>query len=796
MNTTNDIVLRDYTKIYTGTNQAGGYENPFLGFTSDSVALTIKADKSTYFHYPSTASQVYLSATDFVESGAFAGFMPFRADKIFKKCADYKTNEPWGNSIPTNMQKGVWLCAWLSGSNTDHAETPVWMDRWYNPGHFDSTLSLFVCNTSAVYDEPSKLTFDPGVLYRYDHMGSTSNTAIVNTICALKLHIDDWAEVSKDVSGYGNDAILQNYTPSMITNGIILDGETDSVLHLNGINQYASILFNPSFDVADSLTCNVWIRSANWQKSESHHYVSNGLRGGWNIGVNNGFFTPFTVLVDEDGDVVFSNQTDNFYRDLRLPGTPAPVAFAVDSELYTWILDNGVYQGNKHLYKMDYNGNIDTAVSFPTAYNLKDMTLDKNDRVWVLADQIHISAFDVYGNISQTLERSGDRLVCISNTITAFPQTLDACGSDNDIFWTIDMAGDVYYAVSGQTILALSGLSATNVKCSKDYTWVLFDTDKIIRLDKEIGQLTDEITYTPSISTTIQDITTSNITGRNLFFTNEVRNGNNSDFVWILQPNTEYLYKYDTSLNLVRKVSTNYIQNGIGTNAIKGDSSGYQWHRKFNYTNLVSGTPQIEASVYMRTNTSVLTSEKFTVSFPVTELTDNDWHMFTVSIDSDDSLIRLYADSAIKNTAPISTASSIFYKYETPLLLGSNIGRINVLDDELNKVSRIYHAGDFDDLRIYTSVLSISDIRHIYFTKCSFKDLVWNMPSGIQSYVEEIVRFFKFKMPGQKSQSYNIHLKGLQIEDVSVQSMIEDIIRDSIQKIAPMYTSLFKIIWD
>jgi type VI protein secretion system component Hcp len=70
------------------------------------------------------------------------------------------------------------------------------------------------------------------------------------------------------------------------------------------------------------------------------------------------------------------------------------------------------------------------------------------------------------------------------------------------------------------------------------------------------------------------------------------------------------------------------------------------------------------------------------------------------------------------------------------------------------------------------------------------------MPTGMQSYVEEIVRFFKFKMPGQKSQYYNIHLKGLQIQDVDVRQIIEGIIKDTIQKIAPLYTSLYKIVWD
>ena len=170
--------------------------------------------------------------------------------------------------------------------------------------------------------------------------------------------------------------------------------------------------------------------------------------------------------------------------------------------------------------------------------------------------------------------------------------------------------------------------------------------------------------------------------------------------------------------------------------------------------------------------------------------------MFTLTIDTEANDIKLYMDTVLRDTVSIVPVSaSIFYKYETPLLLGANVGRINALDEEFNNINKIYHTGSFDDLRIYTCPLNNSDIRHIYLTKFTFKDLVWNMPTGVQSYVEEVVRFFKFKMPGQKSQYYNICLKGLQIQDQGTRQIIEDIIRDAIQKIVPLYTSLYKIIW-
>lgn len=778
------VHLRDYERIYTGTNQEGGYENPFLGFTTDTASITFKADKSTYFHYPKTADQISLSATDLIEAGAFAGAIPYKADKIFKKNAGYENDTPWGKALPENTQNGVWLCAWLSGNDSVPAQTPIWMDRWYNPGSLNSTHSLFVCSTSAVYDEPSHLTFDPGVWYRYDHIGDNTNLQITNMVCALDLHIDEWAEVSLDSSENGNDATLYNFTASMISSGVNpVEKPLDDGLKLNGINQYGSVLFDSSFNTTDKLTCNVWVKSDDWQNQPSHHFISNGLRGGWSLGVNNGFFTPFNALITQNGSVVFNNQTGNFYKDIGLPGTPSPVSFAVDSELYTWVLDNGIYNGFKHLYKIDFNGNIENAVYFPTNINLYDIAIDENDLVWVSNDQARASAFDAFCNQSTTSINNNKKLVInSSNSLTAF-DAIDACVFEDTYYWTINSLGDLYC----NNGLVFSGLSASNVQCSKDYTWALFDNDKVLRIDKEVSQLTNAVTFSIGTSATIPDISTLSISGRNIFFTNET----NEDYVWILQPNTEYLYKYDTSLNLIQKTNIVYVENSIQSPAVKGDASGYQWHRLFNFSNLqVSATPQIEAIAYTGTGT------KYKTTIPVSILSQSDWHMFTFSIDAVGGSMNLYMDTVLRTSTTLPVSSSIFYKYETPLLIGSNVGHINPLDVELNKINKIYHSGSFDDLRIYTDILNNSDIRHIYLTKFSFKDLVWGLPVGTQSYIEEIVRFFKFKMPGQKSQYYNIHLKGLQITDESVRQIIEDIIRDAIQKIAPLYTSLYKIVWD
>jgi hypothetical protein len=282
-----------------------------------------------------------------------------------------------------------------------------------------------------------------------------------------------------------------------------------------------------------------------------------------------------------------------------------------------------------------------------------------------------------------------------------------------------------------------------------------------------------------------------------LFFTNEYVNGDYVDYVWVTQPSTGYVYKYTTDLTLVGKTNITYIKNSLANSAVRGDSSGYDWHRRFNYAKLqIKDTPQIEAIAYLGTGTPLLTAQKYKTAIPVTELSNSDWHMFTLTVDTSANALRFYMDMTLRDTEALPTNSKIFYKYETPVVFSTNVGKILPLDEELGRIDKYYFNGNVDDVRIYTGTLSNSDIRHIYLTKFDFQDLLWNMPTGIQSYVEEIVRFFKFKMPGQKSQFYNIRLVGLQIESLETRQIIEDIIQDAVKKLAPLYTSIYKIIWE
>jgi hypothetical protein len=104
--------------------------------------------------------------------------------------------------------------------------------------------------------------------------------------------------------------------------------------------------------------------------------------------------------------------------------------------------------------------------------------------------------------------------------------------------------------------------------------------------------------------------------------------------------------------------------------------------------------------------------------------------------------------------------------------------------------------GSLYDIRMYNVYLTQNQHAQIILSNLKIDDMQWNIPVGARQYIEQIERFFKHKTPGSHSQYFNIRLSGLKIYDVSIRKDIEDIIRKTISKTAPVYVSLLRIEWD
>ena len=316
-----NVELRDYQKLNTGTYQNLGNDNITLGYESYTTGLLLKKDKVTYFHIPQIFypfERLNINDSNLANAGAIAGDHPLKADKIFKKKANYKYTSNFGNTAEENS--GEFLCAWLSGS-TDPTTRPVWVDRYYNPRKISGYQALTASDFKAikyisnfdclvdkafetfakdvfVFDKPSDLIFEKGTYYAYHHYGPND---VNNFIKTLEKNL-----VTKNISKYqfynGSDATY--YSTVLDKEGIseyIFDGSTygttSSLSAIQESNQFTLV-----FDAY----------SDDWQKPLGYQLVGNYDRDGFGI-FNKNLVTPTLFIPFLSGTYV----TNLNYRKLN-----------------------------------------------------------------------------------------------------------------------------------------------------------------------------------------------------------------------------------------------------------------------------------------------------------------------------------------------------------------------------------------------------------------------------------------------------------------------------------------------
>ena len=72
----------------------------------------------------------------------------------------------------------------------------------------------------------------------------------------------------------------------------------------------------------------------------------------------------------------------------------------------------------------------------------------------------------------------------------------------------------------------------------------------------------------------------------------------------------------------------------------------------------------------------------------------------------------------------------------------------------------------------------------------------WEIPVGQRSYIDTVERVFKHRLPGRKSEYYNVIISGLSATSETLKSDIKDKILTQLPNISPVYSKLNDIYWD
>jgi hypothetical protein len=856
--------LRTYNKIYTGLNQNTGSDKIYLGYNSSTNRLVFEPDQDTYFHYPYGNNTSPLSTSTLIDYGSRADITPWRSDKIFKKVANYKNYSHWGNSAGayytngSTLQKGIYFCSWLSAATTlsgsiDTESRPVWVDRYYDPDQVNLygislanilALSGILVNSAnnypnLIFDVPSNLTFEPGVLYYYHRIGETDNETIVNSFSGLTYHITDWAPNLINKVNSLTAGKINNFTTA--NSGINSSVKTP---YYKVENTYGFIDTDESdFATNKGNTLSFYAYQQDWSQIAGNQIVGNYFNGGIGVFNNTPYVTPyFTVAAYNSA----GNTIRTFNSNLELlnyetittlvsSGAPALSAYATpafcvkgvyDSSYY--VVDN--YPNNYFLSTYDPDDLLTKktplTASAPLLSSGKIVDVYLHKDISTSTDYIitknHLTPTSVCYNKFTTkgalvssaynttynnfiIDINGDAVFYNSNV----PNTNNTSVSGYEIWTGTNACTDGFnnvFTLSGNGTISsnattyvltkngtpiLTVTSPESISCDQDNNiWITYNNKYVAKVDGNGKVLwsaqinTEETIVTPYSNRTIN------------FIIEETKTGN-AYYALIIDGKSQHIYKVNTNGVIVNKILVSGLIPG-------SDSTGFVYQNK--YIRPYISVPGIEVKLVVRDGTLYTPEPQYiTLNYSVSGL-GSGWHHFAVTY-SENNQAKLYVDGNLATmtslVTPVASSTNVQYrlynyKNNPQIALGTSNFKTSFLNVWIEQEEQYLFNGNLADVRFYNITLTNSDIKAIsknYLTN-EFTGINWNIPTGTRGYIEEIERFFLHRMPGSKSQFFNIRIKNSGLTDPNVRKIVENNLLNAVTQVAPAYTKLRSIIWE
>ena len=851
--------LRSYTKIYTGLNETDGHDKIHLGYNASTSKIVFNAGVNTYFHYPDSTSTLPLSTSTLVDSGSYADIIPARSDKIFKKVANYKNYTNWGDSNSTPL-KGVYVCSWLSAGTTttgglNNTVRPVWVDRYYDPTYINKTginlgtitaLSDILTDSinnypNIIYDVPSSLTFEPGVLYYYNRIGEPDNTIVVNSLSGLLYHFNEWAPslINKV------NSLTAGKIPSFTTSNSAFDASVKTPYYIIGNHPGYIDTAEYNFNYNKGNTLSFFAYNTDWDNIKGDQILGNYFDGGMGILVSNPILTPFfTVKAWNYTSPLSAGTVRTFNADLTLlnyetyttfisaqpPALSAVFAtpsFAIKGnydESY-YVIDNS---SARYLSVFDPDDLLTKKISLTGAPTLSSGTtiidtylvkypnvdtqflITKSHTVYnnvvynkftTSGDLVSSLTSTIYNNF--TIDLSGNPRYYNTNIPTAYTNAVSgyemwkgtgACVNSNNIMYSLSGNGvsgipATAWVIAKDNIPILGITNPENINCDhKDNLWVTYNTNFLAKINSD-----GKILWSKQINTGDPIIT--NYSDRNINFLAQESAGQAIIYyALLLDGKSQYIYKIDTDGLVVKKLYIPGLLPG-------GDCTGFDYQRK--YIKPVTSVPGIKAKLVVKDSTLIDPEPIYiTLNYSVSGLAVG-WHHFALTYDETNNA-KLYVDGDLVNQTTYTNPTTgisyrVFnYKNNPQLSIGASSFKTGFLNDWIQTPNTYLFNGNIADIRFYDITLNNSDIRALAhnYQYNQFNSLSWAIPTETRGYIEEIERFFLHRMPGSKSQHFNVKIKNSAIADPYVRGVIETNIRSAVTSIAPVYTKLRSIIWE
>ena len=846
---------RNYNHLTSGTKQETGDESILLGYTSGAVLLTLPINKLTYFTLPpklTPYTQINVNDARLFEAGAIASDTPLTSDKIFKKLVEKET------TTINDVSDGTLLCSWLSG-NSDHESTPIWVDRFYNPAYITQTAALtsgiindveFVSKYNSitekltaqdyyVYDKLSDLLFEPNATYAYYHIGNNDSEKAVNA-CLHKLH-------SKDIQTYKNaDGRIVNPTYESVsyeTHGMSSDPDhpevmSESVHTDNSVTLSPTYTFNgetygnseiTNFD--GSFCLSFWMYSDDWSEPFADQFIGTYVNNGFGI-FNESYTTPFILALD--GDKIHLYNTEFEYLRTHFNGLTIKCFTRRGSTENYWFVDD-----NNTIYEYDLKGVIQNKITSSHLTGKTVTDIEVNDTYinvglkdtesyfrWDLRNQstayIGELVTSSYWNrgVSTTQASSAVRIHTVSkglsSTAGVILTTPDAQLSQGS---TVDNLGNPWviqnnYLYTYDTTISANiiGLSATDsqtlegINCDRDGNlWLLYGSNKLAKLDTDRNTIFNiSLSSTPLSSARyidfIHEHTTTGYTDYAVVMNQSVSGAK------AIYLNKDGTFKSDTSILTGVLVDGSEAVTRFGTPLSSSSTDFYSWKTITGADNLrktkTNKTARIDAKVSLtnlyNSSTTTAAYSAYTVSHDLSAM-KRGWHHFAINLDAELGKYEMYIDTVKVDSINIPAARFSYSNiFSQPIMFGVSPFFNNITLPEAISQSDRYYSNNIklQGIKLYNTPLPYYDIVSHFLLQSRIHDVKWEIPVGQRSYIDTVERVFKHRLPGRKSEHYNVVISGLSATSETLKADIKDKILTQLPSISPAYSKLNDIYWD
>lgn len=822
---------RIYNKLYVNRNREEGSEKILLGYQHDGKELILKADQETYFHTPFYTKPISLNNSSLIIDGATGGPFPAASDRIFKNRKNYGNVTANGDPI-SDVADGVWFCSWLY---KDSQGVVKWMDRLYNPGSFKYSIAISQLSEGPVYtpndpifrDVPSNMMLEPGVMYRYFHVGETSAKTIIDTLGGLsgeyiKMNLENWntAQVNS-VSGIepvisttasNNELYAIDKDPGRVSN--------PTLRFDNNKNAEVVLEYDPSYCPTNEFSLAFWAQSPNWNDTQTTQLVGNfSSGGGYGIFVQTLSSYPFFVIPETNyGHVLYVNEGAVGFLDKSVQITQqifaSPKLIAIDFEQNVVVCN---YDNSGTMYKLDNAGKIicstkklSTPFIFQGATELPlEMIIGKNNSIIVRTD-VAIYTFNSRLELVNTLIQQSSLSAVSSFRYDADLDFYELAVTNNVLDckfiettqWYIPYPDQNLYKKQNdtETLYHIFADKATNIAIDPyDRLWVLHGKNSLTILDSKLEPLSE-----PIITTNV-GLDSEHVQKNISFFCSYDRETQTKHWNCVVYYSDEpYVYIFDMSGQMTNTISILALFNSVAIAALdqnpanfkflaKGDFTGYEHRRVFKNLTPYNNQTQLVLRTALKDKTKDEPNfAHFSAQTSISNWDNGGWKHIILTLRN--KKFSVYTGEQLMFELPYSAQYELSYDNQPLFFIGTPTGSQAGFNDEIGYVSSIFN-GNFQDIKIYNYCLENNKFQFFLRSSIPADDIYWTLPVPNIQYIEKVERMFKNKLPGSKTPFYKIKLKGTAIQDSQTRQIIENQIKQMVVQLQPMHVDLIEVLW-